>query len=141
MIDLSGDIEAAINSSFADQLIVLVATSSKAGVPDIAYKGSAMVFDSEHMAWWERAHGQTLRNVEENPNVCLLYRNPNPENRKMLKIFGVVELHRDGPVRQQIMDKTVEAELNRDPERKGVAVCIRVDKVISLGQVIMERDA
>jgi hypothetical protein len=139
VIDLSGDIEKAINSSFADQLVVMVASASAAGMPDIAFKGSTMVFDDEHMAFWERSHGQTLRNLAENPQVCLLYRNP--QARVAWKFFGVAELHREGDLRQQIMDRTVEFELGRDPERKGVAVYIRVDKVISAGQVLMEREA
>ena len=28
------------------------------------------------------------------------------------------------------MDRTIQAELDRDPERKGVAVIIRVDRVL-----------
>ena len=44
-----------------------------------------------------------------------------------------------GELRQQVMDRTIALELDRDPERKGAAVMVRIDKVLQLGQVIMER--
>ncbi len=137
MIELTEEMSTAIDKALMDRLPVTVATSSAEGMPDIVFKGSTMVFDKEHLAFWERSLGQTLRNMEANPQICLLYRNP--EARVAWKFFGTVELHREGPVRQQVMDRTVEFELSRDPERKGVAAVVRVDKVIAMGQVLMER--
>ena len=137
MIELTEEMKTAINSSFTDGLALLVGTASKAGMPDMAYKGSTMAFDGDHLAFWERSHGQTLRNLDENPQVCLIYRNP--QTRLAFKFFGVAQLLKEGPVRQQIMDRTVEFELSRDPERTGVAVLIRVDKILQAGQVVQER--
>ncbi len=137
MIELTEEMKTAISTSFTDGLSLLVGTASKAGMPDMAYKGSTMAFDSDHLAFWERSHGQTLRNLEENGQVCMMYRNP--QTRLSLKFFGVAELLKDGPVRQQIMDRTVEFELSRDPERKGVAVLVRIDKILQVGQVVQER--
>ena len=137
MIEFTEEMKTAINTSFADGLALLVGTASKAGMPDMAYKGSTMAFDGDHLAFWERSHGQTLRNLDENPQVCLIYRNP--QTRLAFKFFGVAQLLKEGPVRQQIMDRTVEFELSRDPERKGVAVLIRVDKILQAGQVVQER--
>ena len=137
MIELTEEMKTAINSSFTDGLALLVGTASKAGMPDMAYKGSTMAFDGDHLAFWERSHGQTLRNLDENSQVCLIYRNP--QTRLAFKFFGVAELLKEGPVRQQIMDRTVEFELSRDPERTGVAVLIRIDKILQAGQVVQER--
>lgn len=137
MIELTEEMKTAINSSFTDGLALLVGTASKAGMPDMAYKGSTMAFDADHLAFWERSHGQTLRNLDENPQVCLIYRNP--QTRLAFKFFGVAQLLKEGPVRQQIMDRTVEFELSRDPERTGVAVLIRVDRILQAGQVMQER--
>ena len=137
MIELTEEMKTAINSSFTDGLALLVGTASKAGMPDMAYKGSTMAFDGDHLAFWERSHGQTLRNLDENPQVCLIYRNP--QTRLAFKFFGVAQLLKEGPVRQQIMDRTVEFELSRDPERTGVAVLIRVDRILQAGQVVQER--
>ncbi len=137
MIELTEEMKTAINTSFTDGLALLVGTASKAGMPDMAYKGSTMAFDGDHLAFWERSHGQTLRNLDENSQVCLIYRNP--QTRLAFKFFGVAQLLKEGPVRQQIMARTVEFELSRDPERKGVAVLIRVDKILQAGQVVQER--
>lgn len=139
MIALTDDMRRAFETALADGAPVIVATADPAtGEPDIAFKGSAMVFDAERLAFWERARGQTLRNLEANPRVCLLYRNA--KTRLAWKFFGAAELHRDGPLRQQVMDRTIQAELDRDPERRGIAVLIRVDRVVQAGQVIMSRD-
>ena len=136
-IALTDEMKAAFETSLADGAPVLFATASKAGMPDIAFKGSAMVFDPEHVAFWERARGTTFSNLKENGGVCILYRNA--ANRMAWKMFGQAEVLTEGPLRQQIMDRTIALELDRDPERKGAAILIRIDRVLQAGQVIMER--
>jgi hypothetical protein len=137
-IELTHEIREAFATALTDRAPVLVASAGAGGVPDIAYKGSIMAWDDEHIAFWERAHGQTLRNLQENPHVCLLY--SNFTTRSFWKFFGVATLYPAGELRDEIMAKTVEAELQRDPERKGIAVLIRVDRVIQAGKVTMERE-
>jgi predicted pyridoxine 5'-phosphate oxidase superfamily flavin-nucleotide-binding protein len=137
-IALTDEMKTAFENSIADAAVVIFASAGKDGMPDIAFKGSAMVFDSEHVAFWERSLGTTFRNLQENPGVCLLYRNM--ATRTIWKMFGQAEVLTEGPVRQQIMDRTIQLELDRDPDRKGAGVLIRIDKVIQLGQVIMERE-
>jgi predicted pyridoxine 5'-phosphate oxidase superfamily flavin-nucleotide-binding protein len=137
-IALTDEMKTAFENSISDAAPVIFASASKEGMPDIAFKGSAMVFDSEHVAFWERSLGTTFRNLQENPGVCLLYRNM--ATRTIWKMFGQAEVLTEGPVRQQIMDRTIQLELDRDPDRKGAGVLIRIDKVIQLGQVIMERE-
>ena len=136
-IALTDEMKSAFETSLADAAPVLFATASKSGMPDIAFKGSAMVFDNEHVAFWERALGTTFANLKENPGCCILYRNA--ANRTAWKMFGEAQVLIEGPVRQQIMDRTIQLELDRDPERKGAAVLIRIDKVLQAGQVLMER--
>jgi Pyridoxamine 5'-phosphate oxidase len=138
LIELTDEMKAAFATALTDGAPVLVATAGGAGMPNMAYKGSFMVFDKDNLAFWERAHGTTLGNMTENPQVCVFYRNP--ATRLAWKMFGVAEFHRDGPTRQSIMDRTIEIELSRDPERKGIGVLIRIDKVLAMGQVIMQRE-
>jgi predicted pyridoxine 5'-phosphate oxidase superfamily flavin-nucleotide-binding protein len=136
-VELTDEMRDAFATAIPDGMVVIVATSGGSGMPDIAFKGSVMVWDTDHVAFWERALGTTFRNMQENPQVCLLYRNPG--KRIAWKMFGEAQVLTEGDLRQQIMDRTVQIELDRDPERKGAAVLVRVDKVIALGQVIMER--
>ena len=126
MIDLT-EMAEFVDKSGPDGLIMLVATASKDGAPDLSFKGSFMVWDKDHLAFWERAHGQTLKNLEENPQAAVVYRNR--EAGKAWRFWGTAELLRDGEVREGIMGRTFQPELDRDPERKGVAVLIKVNKV------------
>ena len=136
-IVLTDEMREAFATSITTGAVPLVATASTDGIPDMAFKASIMVWDADHVAFWERAHGMTLRSMQENPNVCLLYRNA--ATRQAWKMWGVAQLLSDGDIRQAIMDKTIQIELDRDPDRKGIAVLIRIDKVSAGGQVIMER--
>lgn len=126
MIDLS-EMAEYVNRAHADGQPCLVATASKDGVPNLAFKGSVMVWDKDHLAFWERAHGETLAQLRENPRIAVVYRNA--AAGKAWRFWGVTELHERGALRERIMARTIQAELDRDPDRKGVAVLIRVDRV------------
>jgi uncharacterized protein len=130
MIDLS-EMATYVDRAHEDGLTCLVATASRDGQPNLAFKGSVMVWDRDHLAFWERAHGETLSHLRENPRIAVVYRNK--AAGKTWRFYGATELHDDGALREQVMARTVPAELERDPERKGVAVLIRVDRVIGSG--------
>ena len=100
MIELTEQMRDALEAALVDRAPAIVATASATGVPDLAYKGSVMVWDSEHLAFWERAHGTTLRNLDENPNVAILY--TNFEKRLGWKFFGRAQLLREGALREAI---------------------------------------
>jgi hypothetical protein len=129
VIDLS--VVDGLDVAYAEGSPCLVATASREGDPDIAFKGSLMIFDRDHLAWWERSHGTTLAHLRENPRVAAIYRS-GPRNQ-LWRFFGRAELYADGDLRQRVMDRTIQAELDRDPERKGVAVLVRVDRVLGRG--------
>jgi hypothetical protein len=96
-----------------------------------------MVFDDESLAYWERTHQGTLQNVQENPNVMILFRDP--ATRAAWRFVGKATIHKEGQIRDQVMARTVQAELDRDPERKGYAVIVKVDKVLPVtGQTPMQ---
>jgi hypothetical protein len=137
VIDLT-EMAEPVNSALADGTPCLVATAGGDGMPDIAYKGSTMVYDTEHLAFWERSIGQTLTNLTENPHACVLYRNP--ARGVAWRFYGAAELYREGETRDAVMARTVKAELDRDPERKGVAVVLRVDRVVVGRNVVQSRE-
>ena len=97
-----------------------------------------MVYDAETLAYWERAKRTALENVAVNPKVTVLYNNMT--DRIRWRFYGTAKVHESGPIREEVMSRTVEAELERDPERLGVAVLIKVNKVAELsGNVLQER--
>jgi general stress protein 26 len=127
-----------VDNALANGCPCVLATVSADGEPDIGYKGSMMVFDDESLAYWERTRRQHLKNVQANPKVVVLFRDP--KSRVNWRFHGVATVHESGPVRDQVMARTVADELDKDPERKGAAVVIRVDKVSNLGgQVLQSR--
>jgi len=135
-IDLT-EFSDAVNNALDESSYCVVSTCGPDG-PDIGYKGSMQVFDRDHLSYWERTRGQHLANLRRNPGVAVLYFSR--ERGKYLRMYGQAELHEDGPVREQIMAKTPEAELSRDLERKGIGVLIRVDRLVeAFGQVSQQR--
>jgi len=130
MIKLTDQMRELIDPALARGCPCLVATVSKDGLPNVGYKGSVMVFDDESLAYWERTLQGTSENVEANPNVMILFRDP--ATRAAWRFVGQATVHKEGPLWEQVMARTVPAELERDPERKGHAVIIKVDKVLPL---------
>jgi len=51
------------------------------------------------------------------------------------------EVKDEGEMRKKIMERTIKAELDKDPERKGYGVLIRIDRIrrYSGDQVLQER--
>ena len=115
----------------------LVATASAQGEPNVSLRGSMMVLDREHLAYWDRTHGRQLEHVSENPHVVVFYRDP--ARRNTWRFYGQATVLADGPVREEVMGRVVEREMARDPERKGVAVLIRVDRVMTLGKDVLQQ--
>jgi hypothetical protein len=138
-IALTDEMMTAINNAITDRVPCLVGTASASGVPDVSYRGSMLAFDAEHLAFWERVKGETLANIEANPNVVVMY--VNRQTRANWRIYGQAQVLRDGDVREQIMERVHPFELMQDPDRAGYAVLISIDRVRSGSATIMERDA
>ena len=107
-----------------------LATSSKDGTPDIGPKGSLFVADKDHLAYLERTHRVQLKNLNENPNVAVMFLDREAET-PMVRFFGVAELLESGPERDTLRARVIPDELSKDPDNKGVIVKIRVDKVVT----------
>lgn len=138
MIALTDQMREMVDSALANGCPCVLATASAAGEPDIGFKGSTMVFDNESLAYWERTRRQHLKNLSENPRVVVLFRDP--KSKVNWRFHGVATVHQDGALREQVMERVVPAELEKDPERKGAAVIIRVDRVTTLaGEVLQSR--
>ena len=139
MIKLTEEMKELFDTALADGFACLVGTATKDGQPQISPKGSVMVFDDETLAYWERAKRSGLANLEENPKVVVYY--SHPVKRIRWRFYGEASIHESGPTREDVMRRTVQAELDRDPEREGVAVLIRVDQVGELsGNILQQRD-
>ena len=139
MIQITEEMRQLIDNSMAEGNPCILATASPAGEPGISFRGSMMVFDDESLAYLERTHRAGLEHVTANPKVVMMYRNP--KERKAWKFHGDATVYRDGPIREQVMARVVQPELDRDPEHRGFAVVIRVNRIMTLaGEVVQQRD-
>jgi uncharacterized pyridoxamine 5'-phosphate oxidase family protein len=105
----------------------VVATAND-GQPDVALKGSLMVWDKDHLAWWERAKRETYDALANNPKVAVLVRNPTRDKRT-LRFYGEARVVDEPELTLRIWDRVLQVEKDMDKERQGVAVLVRVDRV------------
>ena len=139
MIYVDDEMRQLIDNAYADGCPCFLGTASKEGRPQISMKGSVLVFDRETLAYWERAKRSALDNVADNPQVAVFYRNP--EKRINWRLHGQATVYESGAIRNNVMYRTVQAELDRDPERQGAAVLIKLDSIVDLaGNVLQQRD-
>lgn len=80
-----------------------------------------------------------------NKNVVVYYRNADERDRlpggAALRFYETTTLLEEGPVHEMVMKSTIKMEIDKDPERKGVAVMIKVNKITELmGNVLQECD-
>ena len=137
-IALTEEMTEKLDNALENKTPCLYAVVGPDGYPSMSYRGSLIVLDGEHLAYWDRALRGALASTKVNPKISALYRDP--ATRITWRFYGdVVAQHADGPVREQVMARTPQRELDADPERKGVAVVIKVTKVMDgRGQVLME---
>src|ERR1700704_1124466 len=85
----------------------LVATSND-GQPDVALKGSLMVWDADHLAWWERGRAETEAGVRANPRVAVMVRNLTRDKR-MIRFYGEALIVEDLELRERIWERVIQA--------------------------------
>jgi Pyridoxamine 5'-phosphate oxidase len=115
----------AVDNALRNQAPAVIATSNQ-DAPDLALKGSFMVWDRDHLAYWERGLNETLAAIRSNPRVAVLLR---PQGSPALRFYGEAQLVEDGEQREAIYQRVIPEEQGRDPEKKGFAVLIRVDRI------------
>ena len=71
---LSDTIKTLIRNAWDDGYPCLVATHGREG-PNITPKGSMIVYDDAHLAWWERSKRAVLENLAHDARVCVMYAN------------------------------------------------------------------
>lgn len=117
-----------LNEAMSKGSTVVLATADKQGRIDIGVKGSVFVFDRDHVAYLERTRGTHLNNVKENPHVALYYNNREAAV-PMLRLFGEAQVFESGDVREEIRNRTIAVERERDAENKGAGVLVRIDRI------------
>jgi predicted pyridoxine 5'-phosphate oxidase superfamily flavin-nucleotide-binding protein len=127
-----------IFNAHIDNCVCMLATVGDDG-PNVGPKGSMIVLDDDHLAYWERAKRASLDNLRANPKVVVVYSNKalaeagelnHPGG--ILRFYGTAEIHERGEYRDRIRTLLQEREINHDGAEEGFAVVIKLDKAENL---------
>jgi predicted pyridoxine 5'-phosphate oxidase superfamily flavin-nucleotide-binding protein len=123
-----------LRTAHDEKVPCLVATASKDGEPQLSPRGSIAVYDDDTLSFWEYSFKKTYQNVRENPKVAIYYRNVArakeiPYRAAALRFYGTARIYASGPERDRAWELTVPSEQEQDPEKKGVCVLIRVERI------------
>jgi hypothetical protein len=121
-----------ITNAWTDGYPCLVGTSGANG-PNISPKGSMMLFDDNHLAYWERSKKQALENLQHDNRVVVVYGNMRAQQNKVLesgilRCYGRAELHETGPIRDAIFARLSEREATHVGADTGIGVLIRIER-------------
>jgi uncharacterized protein len=128
---ISQKIKDLIYNAWTDGAPCLLATQGSNG-PNISPKGSMLVYDDEHLAYWERSKRQALENLGHDRRVAVMYANFKAQRDGMLdsgflRFYGIAELYESGPVREAIFQRLSKREQEHDGADKGIGVLIRIE--------------
>ncbi len=145
MIKITDEMKDRVSKAFEEKKYCVWVTTSDEGYPDVSFRRSTFLYDDEHIAFWDRSLGQSTTNLEKNPNVCMLYYDGparvgwrfygkarlyyDGPARVGWRFYGKASVYKEGEMRQNILKRTIKAEIDKDPERKGYGVLVRVDKI------------
>jgi hypothetical protein len=126
-----------INTAFPAN-VCLVGTVLPNGFAQITPRGSTMVYDDEHLALWERGKGSTSANMGDKSRVTVFLRKPQLREAGVLpkggiaRFYGTAAIYKSGPAYEEVWRRLVQPEKDRDPDKKGYAVLIRVERAEDL---------
>ena len=126
-----------INGAFPDR-VCLEATVLPSGFAQVTPRGSTMVFDDTHLALWERGKGSTNASLADGSKVTVYFRKPQLRADGVLpkggiaRFYGTAKIVRSGAQYEEVWRRLVQPEKDRDPEKKGFAVLISVERAEDL---------
>jgi len=126
-----------INTAFPAN-VCLVATVLPNGFAQVTPRGSTMVYDDDHLALWERGKGSTNANLHDKTKVTVFLRKPQLRESGLLpkggiaRFYGTAAIHKSGPAYEEVWRRLVQPEKDRDPDKKGFAVLIKVERAEDL---------
>src|SRR5271167_1502167 len=130
-------LQAHINTAFPAN-VCLVGSVLPNGFAQVTPRGSTMVFDDTHIGLWERGKGSTNENLADGTRLTVYFRKPSLREEGVLprggiaRFYGTAKIYKSGPVYEEVWRRLVPPEKERDPEKKGYAVLIAVERAEDL---------
>lgn len=135
MVDIPHALREHIDSAYPEH-VCTVGTLLPNGFVQVTPRGSVMVFDDDNLALWERGRGTTTENMKDGDKVTVFFRKGSI--REILpkggiaRFYGVAEILKSGPVYDEVWERLVPPEKERDPDKKGWAVLIKLERAEQL---------
>lgn len=143
MVKIPQQLHQAISTFTPDQPILL-ATAGPDGYANVSPRGSTIIYDDETIAFWDRDRGSQAGYMKDGTPITLYFRRT--ELRDLLppagsaRFFGKAKIYRDGPIREKVWEAIAQPEKDRDPERKGFAVLVHIERAENLTGVPLALD-
>jgi hypothetical protein len=137
MATIPKSLQTHINTAFPDH-VCLVGSVLPNGYAQVTPRGSTMVFDDQHLALWERGKGTTTGAMTDGTKLTVYFRKPQLRADGLLpkggiaRFYGTAKIVRSGPEYEEVWRRLVQPEKDRDPEKKGFAVLIKVERAEDL---------
>jgi hypothetical protein len=142
MASIPKTIQPHIDAAFP-QHVCTVGTCLPDGYAQITPRGSVQVYDDDHISLWERGRGSTTTNMHEGSKVTVYYSNYDLMASGVLpiagiaRLYGVATIHKSGPVYDKVWERLIQPEKDRDPDKGGWAVLIKIERAEDLlGQAL-----
>jgi hypothetical protein len=126
-----------INTAFPANVCLLGSVLPN-GFAQITPRGGTMVYDDEHIGLWERGSGSSAAAMKDGSKLTVYFRKPSLREEGVLprggiaRFYGTATIYRSGPVYEEVWRRLVQPEKDRDPEKKGYAVLIKVERAEDL---------
>lgn len=126
----------AIDSAFPEH-VCLIGTAHANGYAQITPRGSTQVYDDNHISLWERGRGSTNAHFDDGTKVTVYFgdfawREKGLPIGGIARLYGTASVHKSGPVYEKVWDRLIPPEKQWDPERKGWAVLIKIERAEDL---------
>ena len=131
-----------INTAFP-QNVCLLGTVTSDGFAQISPRGSIQVVDVDTLGLWDRGGRASSEALRDGAKLMVYFRNPAlsavarggngllPAGG-IARFYGTAELHKSGPAYEQVWNNMVQQERDSDPQKKGFAVLVRIDRAEDL---------
>jgi hypothetical protein len=126
-----------IDTAFPND-VCLIGTVLPNGYAQVTPRGSTQVFDDGHFSLWERGRGSTADNLADGTKMTVYFRKPQLRADGILpkggiaRFYGTARVFKSGPVYEAVWTRLIQPEKDRDPDKKGFAVLIAVDRAEEL---------
>ena len=133
---ISEQVRNLINNAWTDGYVCLLATVGPDG-PNISPKGSMLVFDDKHLAYWERSKKKALENLQHDKRVFMMYANFKAQRDGVLpsgflRFWGTAELHESGPIHDAIFAQLSKREQEHVGADTGIGVLIKIERATDM---------